>query len=112
MERESVARLKQQNDRDMSCVCCPKCGGQWFEEVHFARYKEDHNLVLGQAVPERPSSISYIFLRCALCSNLVEPHIMTYGRDIGRNDYSNLLDTLEGKHDERLKKKKVTGEEV
>lgn len=100
-EKSSLRVLKEQEDIDNTCIHCPKCDSQWFEEIRVTRYKEDHNVVIGQPVPAKPGSIPYIVLRCIRCSNLLEPRVLHSTRDIAGGDYDKFLDCLEGKGDKR-----------
>lgn len=97
---------------DMECIRCPKCQSQWFEEVTLQKFKADHNVILGQHVPPKPGSIPYYVLKCARCGDLLEPRIIHNTRDLGGNDYDDLLDTLEGKGDTREEKVVVNLEEL
>ena len=107
MERREAAIKKQLEKKDIECVSCPTCSSQWFEEVNVSRYKADHNLVLGQHVPTKPSTIPYILLRCLNCKDCLEPRVMHNTRDVVGGDYNNFLDTLEGKNDSREENKPV-----
>lgn len=100
-ERQQNAILKQLEKRDLDCISCPKCSSQWFEQVKISRYKADHNIVLGQDVPPRPSTIPYILLKCVRCNDYLEPRVLHNTRDVVGGDYDHFLDTLEGKHDSR-----------
>jgi hypothetical protein len=68
------------------------------------RFKIDHNVVLGQSVPAKPGSVPYVMLRCARCSNMIEPRIVHATRDVAGGGYDHFLDTMEGKDDKREKK--------
>lgn len=96
--------LKELEKRDLECISCPSCGSQWFEQVRVSRFKADHNIVLGQDVPPRPSTIPYVLLRCILCKDLLEPRVLHNTRDVVGGDYNHFLDTIEGKHDSRKEK--------
>lgn len=102
-ERSQFLAIKRKEERDLDCVSCVKCGGQWFEQIRCARYQADHNVVLGQPVPSRPGSTEYVMLKCAFCGNLHEPRVLHATRDIAGGDYDHFLDTMEGKKDKRAK---------
>jgi hypothetical protein len=104
-EKQQLRVLEAKEEIDRSCLRCPKCDGQWFEEVKVTRYKEDHNVVVGQQVPARPGSIPYIVLRCIRCNDVLEPRVVHSTRDIAGGDYDKFLDCLEGLDDKRNPKK-------
>lgn len=106
-EAKQNAILDQMEKRDMECISCPNCSSQWFEQVQVARYKADHNIVLGQDVPPKPGTIPYVVLRCIYCKDLLEPRVLHNTRDVVGGDYNHFLDTLEGKNDERTKGQEV-----
>jgi len=95
--------LKNLEKRDLESISCPSCSSQFFEHVRVAKFKADHNVVLGQDVPVKPGSAPYILLRCVLCKDWLEPRVLHNTRDVIGGDYNELLDTLEGKKDSRAK---------
>lgn len=102
-ERQQQMMLKELERRDLESISCPNCSSQFFEHVRVAKYKADHNVVLGQDVPIRPGSAPYVLLRCIYCKDLLEPRVLHNTRDVIGGDYNELLDTLEGKKDPRKK---------
>ena len=100
-EKSQLRILDKQEEIDRTCLRCPKCDSQWFEEVRVNRFKEDHNVVVGQPVPVKPGSIPYIILRCIRCLDVLEPRVVHSTRDIAGGDYDKFLDCLEGKDDKR-----------
>jgi len=100
-ERQQNQILKNLEKRDLECISCPSCSSQWFEQVRVSRYKADHNIVLGQDVPPKPSTIPYVLLRCVCCKDFLEPRVLHNTRDVVGGDYNHFLDTLEGKFDSR-----------
>lgn len=112
-ERSQAMAVKAKEEADLECLSCPKCGSQWLEQIRLFRYPVNHNLVLGQDVPPRPGSVGYVFLRCGLCQNVIEPRVQHYARDLAANDYDFLLDTMEGKFDRRKEEvKEKTKDEI
>lgn len=103
-ERAQALALREKEEADLECVICNKCGCQWFEEVIFARFSANHNLVPGQNIPMKIGSLGYRFLRCVQCQNVQQPNVQHYVRDLAAGDYDFLLDTLEGKFKEEEKK--------
>ena len=113
-EQQQHAILKNLERRDLECISCPSCSSQWFEQVRISRFKADHNIVLGQDVPPKPSTIPYVLLRCICCQDFLEPRVLHNTRDVVGGDYNHFLDTLEGKHDNREdeEEKEVTTNEI
>jgi len=100
-EKITMGAITARELHDQECIACPKCGGEWMEEVKAQRFKDDHNVVIGQPVPSKPGSIPYIILRCLYCNNMIEPRVVHQTRDIAGGDYNHFLDTVEGKMDKR-----------
>lgn len=111
-ERGQANALKAKEEADLECFSCPKCGSQWFEQLRLFRFPASHNLVLGQDVPPKPGAVGYVFLRCGLCQNVIEPRVQHYARDLAASDYDYCLDTLEGKFDTRKKAEEKKKEEA
>ena len=74
-DRDQTLSMRRQQEADMECVTCPKCGSQWFEEVTYYRFQANQNLIMGQAIPPKAGSIGYKFMRCVQCTKLVEPQL-------------------------------------
>ena len=110
-ERQQNAFMEQMKKHDMQCVSCPNCGSQFFEQFEVAKFKADHNVILGQDIPISPGSAPYKLLRCVFCKDVLEPRIIHHTRDVIGGDYDQLLDTLEGKLDIRPKVEKKKEEE-
>jgi hypothetical protein len=91
-------------ERRAESVTCKKCNSQWFEQVEVSEFVADHHVVVGQKVPERPSTIPYIVLRCIRCESLVAPRVLHATRDIAAGSFDSFLDTLEDKGDTRKAK--------
>jgi hypothetical protein len=106
-DKQDLKAIKLKEAKDDECISCPKCNGQWLEEVKLQRFVADHNVILGQNVPPRPGGMGYTILRCAVCGNLLEPRVIHAVRDLGGDDYSHMLNTLEGKYDKRPKETQV-----
>ena len=104
--------LKAMEQRDKECISCPNCSSQWFEQVKISRYKADHNIVLGQDVPEKPGTIPYVLLKCVRCNDVLEPRVLHNTRDVVGGDYNHFLDTLEGKFDSRQEEKPQESNEI
>jgi len=111
-EKGQATALKVKEEADLECVSCPKCGSQWFEQIVLSRYPINHNLVLGQDIPPKPSSVGYKFLRCGLCANVIEPRVQHFTRDLAASDYDFCLDTMEGKFDARKQVEEEKKEEA
>lgn len=105
-ERAQATAIKVKEEADLECVSCRGCGCQWFEQITLFRFAVNHNLVLGQEVPPKPGSMGYKFMKCVQCNQIIEPRVQHYARDLAASDYDYLLDTLEGKHDNRKKEEK------
>lgn len=105
-ERQQQAFVKQMKKHDLECISCPSCGSQFFEELEVAKFKASHNVILGQPVPIKPGSQPYILLKCIYCGDLLEPRVDNNTRDVLHGDYDQLLDTIEGKLDNRKKEEK------
>lgn len=103
-ERSQAMAMKAEQEKDLDCIKCPQCSGQWFEQVPISRYQNQRQVVIGQPVPAKPGSVPYILLRCVHCQNLVEPRVSRTVRDLAAQDYDHFLDTIEGKLDSRKKK--------
>jgi hypothetical protein len=102
-EKAQSRVLDQVQKESMECISCPECSSQWFEEVEVNRYQINHNLILGQSIPEEPGGVKYQLLKCIRCNELLEPRILHSGRDVSGDRYDHFLDTLEGKNDTRKK---------
>jgi len=118
-ERSQILAMKSEEEKDLDCIQCPKCRGQWFEQVEVSRFQNQRQVVIGQTPPVKPGSIPYILLRCIHCRNLVEPRVSRSMRDLAAQDYDHFLDTLEGKFDSREEKEEkepaddgIQGEEL
>lgn len=110
-ERSQVLAMKAEEEKDLDCINCPQCQGQWFEQVQISRFQNQRQVVIGQPVPAKPGSIPYILLRCIHCQNLVEPRVSRSVRDLAAQDYDHFLDTIEGKFDSRKKKEEKPEED-
>lgn len=102
-EAQQNAFMEQMRKHDLECISCPTCESQFFEQIEVMKFKADHHVILGQDVPPKPGSQPYRLLRCVHCQNLLEPRIIHNTRDVIGGDYEELLDTLEGKRDKRVK---------
>ena len=103
-ERMNAIAEEEADRRRKDCVICPNCSSQWFEQIRVGRYISDHNVILGQNVPNVAGEMAYVLLKCIRCSEMLEPRILHSTRDIGGDAYDGLLDTLEGKEDSREEK--------
>lgn len=92
---------KQMLTPKSNAVTCKKCGSQWFEQIQVSQYNDDHHVIKGQQVPTLPTANTYFLLKCVTCQALEEPRILYGSRDLGTDDYDELLDTVEGKLDKR-----------
>lgn len=109
-ERSQMIAMKDEEERDLDCILCPKCKGQWFEEVRLQQYQNQKQVVIGQSVPEKPGTIPFIMLRCIHCSNLVEPRVIHTTRDLAGASYKDFLDTINGEEKGQLKEKQKNQE--
>lgn len=111
-EREQAAAQDQLERLKLDLIRCPTCDSTFFEQVEVSRYQVNHNIIIGQDVPKDPKSMPYKILRCIRCGDLLEPRVLHNTRDVGRDAYDDLLDTLEGKGDKRqnLKEDQKPGE--
>lgn len=100
-EKIQQAAIDQMKRQSMECITCPTCSSQWFEEVSVNRYQVNHNVILGQDIPEEPNTVPYKLLKCIHCKELLEPRILHNTRDVAGSRYDDFLDTLEGKKDIR-----------
>lgn len=103
-EKSQQAAIDQLRRESMECISCPTCGSQWFMEIKANRYQVNHNVILGQDIPEEPNTVAYKLLQCVHCKELLEPRILHNTRDVAGDRYDHFLDTLEGKMDIRNKK--------
>jgi hypothetical protein len=88
-------------------LTCPTCDSQWFERVQINKYKAEHFVILGQEIPAvTPGGIEYVMLKCVVCSDWMQPNILRNMGDPVDEGYNDLMDTLEGLKDSRLKEKK------
>lgn len=92
-----------QKKPEKESVQCPTCSSTWFEQVEGFQFDANHQVVLGQKVPQTyANTIGYVLLRCLRCSDLLQPVILQSSREIGlKNSYDSFLDTMEGKGDTR-----------
>ena len=93
-EARRAALQKELERVEKEAIVCPTCGCQYFEQVVCAKYKADHNLILGQDVPQVQGQVPYVFLKCIRCSDLMEPNIMYNARDVSNDDYGDLVKKL------------------
>lgn len=106
MKRSSTTGLvdpslpKKERQPDLSVKRCPECSCSYFIQVEISRFAQMHQVVLGQPVP--PINLAKFYaLRCVVCNELVEPNVVTAGRDTQRGAYDNFLDEIEAISAER-----------
>ena len=109
VEQQQFNSLKSQVERDLDCVTCSECGSQWFERMEVARFDETKTLIPGQEIPRKQGLETFKMLRCIVCQEISVPNVQAFGRDVIASDYNHMLDTVEGKFDER---KRVEDEKV
>ena len=105
-QAQQVERMRLMTDKDLDCIKCPDCEGQWFEEVRCQRFKVDHHVILGQPIPAKEGSVPYIMLKCVHCGHMIAPKVLHSVRDTAGGDYDHFLDTVEGKMDKRAEEVK------
>jgi len=90
-------------------VECPNCNGTFFELAKLAQYQKNYQIVPGQTPPRY--GMEYIILKCARCSELIEPTVVLSPRDLATSQYGDLLKELQDPNWQG-KKTPISGENV
>lgn len=110
-EKQQEAALRRA-PKIPDAITCPTCESQWFEKILTNKYKAEHFVILGQEIPSvTPGGTEFIMLKCIVCHDWMQPNIQRTMGDVVDDGYNDLLDTLEGLKDIRLKKDKEDEEE-